>query len=242
MSAIFKMLVLSLLLVSITGCYTRYNQREVDDDRKYNHNGFKCYKGFDWVTSIHRLYAINDELKQKKEIHFYKVCEEPCTIFGKDVEDKLEDDLNSINLEVAYIYPASNNDKFHYLIKKKFPNLKKIIFMEDMNNSIPNFDGIEIYSRNGISIKEEGNGGYIKESRATFYINYDSNEKVISPYYQISFDNTDEMITKPSNPYREGYIFDGWYIEEECLNMFNFNDVNNKKIDSINLYAKWIKK
>lgn len=43
-------------------------------------------------------------------------------------------------------------------------------------------------------------------------------------------------ITLPENPTKEGYIFDGWYIEKELLNKF----VEIQTIsDNITLYAKW---
>ncbi len=56
----------------------------------------------------------------------------------------------------------------------------------------------------------------------------------------------------PPEPQRDGYKFDGWYKEMECLNKWDFSvDVTGKKIvlehnenhdvyEGIYLYAKWI--
>ena len=44
-------------------------------------------------------------------------------------------------------------------------------------------------------------------------------------------------LTKPNNPTREYYIFDGWYSNSSLTNEFNFDNVVNS---NITLYAKWI--
>lgn len=45
-------------------------------------------------------------------------------------------------------------------------------------------------------------------------------------------------LTKPADPAREGYAFDGWYTDAECTTAYDFNTVIEKKFT---LYAKWIK-
>ncbi|MBE6753581.1 MAG: VWA domain-containing protein [Ruminococcaceae bacterium] len=42
--------------------------------------------------------------------------------------------------------------------------------------------------------------------------------------------------TEPADPTREGYTFEGWYTEAECVNEFDFATKITKKIT---LYAKW---
>lgn len=49
--------------------------------------------------------------------------------------------------------------------------------------------------------------------------------------------NKNSNIVLPQNPFREGYTFDGWYLDE------NFSRVFNEKsliTDNITLYAKWL--
>ena len=54
----------------------------------------------------------------------------------------------------------------------------------------------------------------------------------------------------PDTPEREGYTFEGWYNEKECINKFDFDTVFNKPVleegdtypdDYVTyLYAKWV--
>ena len=48
-----------------------------------------------------------------------------------------------------------------------------------------------------------------------------------------------QPIKEPAEPVAEGYLFDGWYMEKECINLFNFNLPVNKS--SMTLYARWLK-
>ena len=45
-------------------------------------------------------------------------------------------------------------------------------------------------------------------------------------------------VTKPKNPTLSGYIFDGWFVDEECTEKFDFTTT---VINDITLYAKWIR-
>lgn len=45
---------------------------------------------------------------------------------------------------------------------------------------------------------------------------------------------------EPEEPTREGYVFDGWYINEEYATQWNFETDQVK--ESMTLYAKWIAK
>ena len=48
-----------------------------------------------------------------------------------------------------------------------------------------------------------------------------------------------QPIEEPDDPVAEGYLFDGWYMEKECINLYNFNLPVNKS--SLTLYARWVK-
>lgn len=48
---------------------------------------------------------------------------------------------------------------------------------------------------------------------------------------------TDEKITKPSNPEKTGYTFDGWYTDQSCTKKWDFE--KDTVSDAMTLYAKW---
>ena len=80
------------------------------------------------------------------------------------------------------------------------------------------------------------NYNYEKTGYKTFYIDDVDGEK---------------LVNLPPNPIREGYKFEGWYKEKECLNKWDFeNDKipekqydidNNYQYQETILYAKWSK-
>ena len=43
-------------------------------------------------------------------------------------------------------------------------------------------------------------------------------------------------VTKPTDPKRDGYTFDGWYVDEECTEVWNFS---TQVTGDMTLYAKW---
>ncbi len=71
-------------------------------------------------------------------------------------------------------------------------------------------------------------------SVATFYWNYQGNTEV---YTTVIF-NTGEWITKPVDPAREGYVFDGWFADAEGAESFNFN---SRYSENTAVYAAWRK-
>ena len=94
-------------------------------------------------------------------------------------------------------------------------------------------------------------GTTYKLANVSYMYNYQNSPN--DGYYWVdSYDN--ELITFiPPNPEREGYIFEGWYKEEECINKWDFNiDKTGKELiieensqyneyPGIYLYAKWVK-
>lgn len=75
---------------------------------------------------------------------------------------------------------------------------------------------------------------YAKWSPITNVILYETNggTKISSTSAE-----TGDTIEKPEDPTREGYTFDGWYVDKGCNEKYDFN----KEVDkSFTLYAKWI--
>ncbi len=51
--------------------------------------------------------------------------------------------------------------------------------------------------------------------------------------------NKNSTLSKPTEPIKDGYTFDGWYSDKECKNAYDFGESVTK---SITLYAKWVEK
>ena len=90
---------------------------------------------------------------------------------------------------------------------------------------------------------------YDKIANVSYMYNYENcpNEGY---YWGDSYDNS-LILFIPPKPEREGYVFDGWYKEAECINEWSFNvDKTNEELVitekkqykeylGIYLYAKW---
>lgn len=71
----------------------------------------------------------------------------------------------------------------------------------------------------------------IRETKKTIIYNSNGGSSVNSQ--EVSYGN---KITKPTNPTKENYVFDGWYIDEQLSEQFDFNTTIT---NDITLYAKW---
>ena len=70
-------------------------------------------------------------------------------------------------------------------------------------------------------------------SGGTFAVTFDTNGGSIVPVENVL---NGQKATKPTNPTKTGYTFDGWYTEETCTNPYDFDtSVQN----ALTLYAKW---
>ncbi len=70
-------------------------------------------------------------------------------------------------------------------------------------------------------------------SGGTFAVTFDTNGGSIVPVENVL---NGQKATKPTNPTKTGYTFDGWYTEETCTNPYDFaTSVQNAST----LYAKW---
>ncbi len=80
---------------------------------------------------------------------------------------------------------------------------------------------------------------YIKPANISFF-NYYSDED----YELYRIDNVifGEKIVEPIAPKKEGFLFKGWYLEKECINRFDFNQIPDIKQNSeFILYSGWDK-
>jgi hypothetical protein len=88
----------------------------------------------------------------------------------------------------------------------------------------------------------------------SYNYNYEDSENY-GVYFIDDCDYGNKIEYIPANPTREGYIFDGWYKEPECINKWNYesdtlpeeikevneNNEEEVKFQETKLYAKWNK-
>ena len=143
--------------------------------------------------------------------------------------------------------------------EKTCPYLEKIIVLE---NELPTqrynkINYIYITSFHHDASDNQLYGIYSKQctiycANVSYMYNY--NDSPNHGYYWIDdYDYGTHITFIPDNPTREGYIFDGWYKEKECINKWDFETDVLPDIEYINpgypeakyqetiLYAKWVK-
>ena len=87
-------------------------------------------------------------------------------------------------------------------------------------------------------------------SNVSYYYNYKTAPN--DGYYWIdNYEYGERIEYIPENPLRNGYTFDGWYKESECVNVWDFetdrlpetqyNEEEQEIYQETKLYAKWIK-
>ena len=107
----------------------------------------------------------------------------------------------------------------------------------------PNEELTNIYKDFGVDLYNFGNVSYM--------YNYE-NAKNDGYYWIDDYDYGEKIEYIPENPERDGYTFDGWYKEPECVNRWDFDADTLPKVkytgdgeeiyQETKLYAKWIKK
>ena len=126
--------------------------------------------------------------------------------------------------------------------------------IEELNDQYPWTEGTKEYTNGEYHFYLENTNyvnWYIKICKAntSYMFNYDNSPNddyfFIRDYeYGVAIENT------PYEPIREGYTFEGWYKEPECINAWDFetdtlpetlyNENNEEVYQETKLYAKWI--
>ena len=75
---------------------------------------------------------------------------------------------------------------------------------------------------------------YAKWEANTYRITFNTNGGSKVEAYEAEYNTP---IAAPSNPYKEGYKFAGWYSDSELTKLYTFNRMPAK---NITLYAKWV--
>lgn len=81
--------------------------------------------------------------------------------------------------------------------------------------------------------------GSLSKANVSYYLNYDENN-----YYYIDYcENGEKISYVPPIPQRDGYTFDGWFKEADCINQWIFDtDIVqiSEETQEIQLYAQWL--
>lgn len=78
--------------------------------------------------------------------------------------------------------------------------------------------------------------GGIYGANVMFDYNLDSNQGNL---YRIDNASLNETICLPPNPLREGYSFEGWYLEPECINKVDLESYKIENEEEHIFYAGW---
>lgn len=78
-----------------------------------------------------------------------------------------------------------------------------------------------------------GSSGNNHVTPIKYTVKFDSNGGSIVPAQTVESKNN---VIQPANPTKEGYIFDGWYIDKELTIAYDFNTATK---ENMTLYAKW---
>ncbi len=76
-----------------------------------------------------------------------------------------------------------------------------------------------VINNNGFTVKFDTVGGTHLETQKLMY---------------------DDLVVIENNPTREGYVFEGWYLDENYTMPWDIK--NDKVTGSMTLYAKWVEK
>ncbi len=242
MKKIFAIIILLFFCLSISGCKTKKDLKTYEN--------FKYYL----LDDIAYIYELSEDGKIKNTIILPSNIENYKTglgvKFGIMIPDKVI--LESSNLTSIYfntdIITNTYSDNAVYFSISNIENIK--IFLPNTNQLIENIESFgndlyysnEFYKKNKVIVTNFGG----KIANVSYNYNY---EKEFETFFIDDIDG-EKIKNIPPNPIREGYIFDGWYKEQECINKWDFNlDIVPLKIYNRDneyyyqetiLYAKWI--
>lgn len=224
-----------------------------DQGFKFNVSPEGCYKEDLSSCKFATIFELSDELKDDEIIFF------PESIGGIEkqinigmheglIRDKSKL-LNSDKAKVVYI--NGENTNIIYTAFRYFPNLETVVINNVENYDILNSYFYSSYLKGNYEIivphEMQLNDSKIahqllrevKKSRVSYYYNYEDSPN--NGLYIIGIEKEGDMIFKPNDPAREGYIFSGWFTEKECINEFDFGNEDNKNLNNLQLFAKWNK-
>ena len=126
------------------------------------------------------------------------------------------------------------------IIVKAREDVAKIFFIEEPNEMFGANTSIKFFTTNEIYEKYNGKEDSFKVEIANIQYVLEDEIYFIDDYRE----SEGSLILEPPVPQKDGYIFEGWYLEREYINKWDFdNDLHiyDESQKATFLYAKWIK-
>lgn len=240
---IVTMLLLFILTISLSGC---------KNDRIKESGDFKYFL----LDDLAYVYELTEQGKEKEIIILPSKIDNYKTALGyrqgmlRSTEFIIESEkLNAIYFN-SDIMSKTYHDNAIYAVLPSNENMIVFLpysfrYLEGVESSSSIFN---VYYSNDYSQYENNHIEIYNGKIANVSYQYNYEKDGFKTYF---IDDVDGETLKnvPTSPLREGYIFDGWYKEAECINKWDFeNDIipakeydesgNYLYIETI-LYAKW---
>ena len=142
---------------------------------------------------------------------------------------------NSIEEVDSYMYLVANGLKVFYC--------GKLLELGQLGDSIEIYVPEEMYL-DFYELMYEDRREILNRANVTYRLNYDTDNKY---YYVDNYEYGSKIEYIPPIPTRNGYEFNGWYTEAECINKWDFHQSklvslrDGQEFLETKLYAKWVK-
>ena len=252
----FKRIIVAALLLSIVFSLNSCT-------KKIKKNGVTYHKNNNYCSVVY----INDFNLDSLEKNIYVpdfIEGKPVTEFGIKTYFYQSGRINCATVEAIYFpwsisksyYPEWWNDGVEYVIAASAETIvctfnrgnRKYVMPRRTYEKIKSGELIGDYTENNFPLTLE-KFAFCLPANISYYFNHE--EAPNDNYFFIDLlEETGKLTKPPYDPKREGYIFDGWYKNEACTEMFNFDsdmieikfdEEGNRIYEEICLYAGWEK-
>ena len=163
---------------------------------------------------------------------------------GTAWQDVSEDTFPEEGIEVILLYPSGTDSKDTFVIAHMLASRNNAGTVEKITHTKQE-DGLhfQVYSLspfilswdkyNAPSIGGIGGGGV---GTTTYTVTFDTQGGNEIESVRVK---RDETVSRPTDPTREGYVFEGWFTDADCTDAFDFD---TKITKNMTLYAKWTEK
>ena len=247
---IVVILLFTLIPVGLSGCLFNglfVKEKILTPERIFTSGDFDCISEEEGTVTILQL---SEEGKKKEiivipeEIDGMKVTKLGGRLRKYTVGQYIPYELKSEKVKKIYVKEfdrteglysfMTRNEMDFVLIMESIEAIEKVISAFTANNKV--YQNICYYGfipENEIEIEER----YIVKKCNMFFYSDTQEEEM----YWIDMIKDGAIYQKPEDPKREGYVFGGWFHEENCLNEWNGEYMLPEEAEELHLYAKWTK-